>query len=239
MKNYTYITVVTTEQYLKGAIFLQESLRAVNSTYPLLVLVADHLANDPNLPYLDSYKFVPMLKFEHGCGPNAVRYFDTINKFHILKETSYDLLCWLDADMVIYSNLDFLFEKYADNLFSFKLYANRSEHYFSIEGNIFLLKPLGEQYFNDNIQNWALTWANDEEVFNFEIFQQFKSDSVMFERDDYQDRFFHGIGHIKYFNAFNSGAEILQLFRQKSPREISKVLKAWYEEIYEYVCDNT
>lgn len=239
MKRYTYITVVTTEEYLKGAICLQESLHAVESKYPLLVLVADHLKNSPHLQYLDSYKFVPMLKFKRNCGPNAVRYFDTINKFHILKETDYDTLCWLDADMIIYSNLDFLFSKYEGKPFVFKLYANRWERYFAIEGNIFLIKPLGEEYLNAHIQDWAKEWSNDEDVFNFEIFQDLKSDAVMFERSDYRHRFFHGIGKIKYFGAFKNGEEIKLLFQQKTPKEIADIFDAWYRTQYTQVCDNT
>ena len=117
MKKYTYITVVTTEEYLKGAICLQESLHAVKSKYPLLVLVTNNLKDSPHLQYLDLYKFVPLLKFEISCGPNAVRYFDTINKFHIFKEIEYDAVCWLDSDMIIYSNLDFLFTKLNSSCF--------------------------------------------------------------------------------------------------------------------------
>jgi alpha-N-acetylglucosamine transferase len=239
MKKYAYITVVTTEEYLKGAICLQESLRAVKSEYPLLVLVTNNLKDSPHLQHLDLYKFVPLLKFEISCGPNAFRYFDTINKFHIFKETEYDTVCWLDSDMIIYSNLDFLFTKYEGKPFVFKLYANRWERYFAIEGNIFLLKPMGEEYFNEHVHDWVKEWANDEDVFNFEIFQELKSEAVMFERSDYRNRFFHGVGKLKYFGAFKNGEEIKQLFRQKTPKEIANTLDAWYRANYDQVCDNT
>lgn len=62
-KKFGYVTLATTKEFLKGALFLHYSLKAVKSEYPLVVLVTENLKNEKCLQEFDSYKIVTHYKF--------------------------------------------------------------------------------------------------------------------------------------------------------------------------------
>lgn len=109
-KNY-WITCVTREEYLMGARVLLKSLRMVNSKYDLIVMVPKTLSvaslDGPNLIILP----IEFYSLPASCQTSYVfeRFADTWNKL-LCWTVDANMLCWLDADMLILKNMDDLFD---------------------------------------------------------------------------------------------------------------------------------
>lgn len=107
---YAYVTLATTEYFLKGARFLHHSLQKVKSKYPLIIMVTENLRpvikdNEYN------YHFIPYHKFEYQKGD---RYEDTINKLQYFNLLEYEKVFFIDADILIVDNIDDIFEAVSD-----------------------------------------------------------------------------------------------------------------------------
>ncbi len=119
--NRVWATLLTRSSYLPGAIILAETLKKHNSAHPLLVLVT------PSLPTsslraleLESHRnsllrvrpvepLVPSTA-QKPTSMIAARFEDTWTKLRVLELTSYDAVCFLDADIALYKNMDAIFD---------------------------------------------------------------------------------------------------------------------------------
>lgn len=116
----TYITLLSSDDYLPSVLVLNESLKRVNSLYPLTVAVTRDLSESTisalrkfkiNIEFidrftLDSEEFSVFLK-------NKPQILNTLSKVELFKLTNYDKLVYLDSDSIILKNIDDLF-KYPD-----------------------------------------------------------------------------------------------------------------------------
>ena len=109
----SYVTILTTPDYLRGVAVLSASLRRVRSRHPLYVLVTDDLdarASARAERYCSAVIRVP-------AGPNPVRgetyrhWNYTYSKLQIFGLTQFEKLVFLDADMLVCTNIDDLFER--------------------------------------------------------------------------------------------------------------------------------
>lgn len=122
MNKYAYITLLTNDSYIKGVLLLKESLRKVNSEYPLKCIVTTTGVSQSTLDILDKAKIeyflfdripTPDHIYKHNleCNPErAVVWKDVLTKFNIFKLTKFDKIIFLDADLLILKNLDHCFE---------------------------------------------------------------------------------------------------------------------------------
>ena len=133
-KNYAYTTLVTRANYLAGVIILAHTLRKQGSRYPLIVYYTTSLKQDA----------VRVLEFEapklnlilRPCDlllpPEhikvhliAERFRDTWTKLRVFDCVNYDTVCYLDADMAIYKNMDSVFSQ-SDQLPHDQIAANHA-----------------------------------------------------------------------------------------------------------------
>ena len=108
MNKYAYITLATSDWYIIYASYLQMSLKVVKSQYPLIVMITENVKDSKYLSLIDNYIIIPYHTF-----PNKTlvkRYENTINKFYMFNLTEYDKLIYLDSDLVLFQNVDNLFE---------------------------------------------------------------------------------------------------------------------------------
>lgn len=119
MANYSYITVLSTEEYLEGVLALALSLQRTGTKYPLTVLITDAISSQTeellmhsNLNVIRKNKIhIPesiSLKNQQGT---FSRWSNTFDKLLIFELTEFDKLVCLDSDMYIRKNIDELFEK--------------------------------------------------------------------------------------------------------------------------------
>lgn len=125
MAEFAYITLLTKSSYLAGVVILAYSLQRNQSSYPLIVCYTPSLSSD----------CVEALELEARHGTNIIlrlieplqppalsdrdliaeRFRDTWTKLRVfepwkgLNEKKFTRLCYLDADMMLLKNLDYIF----------------------------------------------------------------------------------------------------------------------------------
>lgn len=174
----TFVTLATNDFYLRGAYFLQETLKKVESKYPLLVMIPEELLNNPLSLKIDAIKIIKCYKFK-GCNN---KYADTLNKFQVYDLIEYEKIVFLDADLIAIKNIDFLFD-YDFNFFTDLYYPSR---YGSQEVlpflNCILLKP------KKNFFKKCLEINEKENVLDDEYFVKYFLFSKYFKENKYDDK---------------------------------------------------
>lgn len=150
-----YITLADSEEYLKCAYALALSLNRAKSAYPLYIMIPQNSISYNTFPIVENTKIVeiPLLMFN---SINSTADFNTtINKFFCVSYEEYDKVIFLDADIFIYFNIDFLFEQ------KFPIITLDKDE---IRGGIFGLKT--DKILLSFIINLAIRYnfSNDEEV---------------------------------------------------------------------------
>lgn len=107
---YAWTTLLTTVDYLPGVLLLNASLKRVASKYPLVIIISDTIAEEV-IPDLEAknclYYVVPDLQRMY----NGEHLFsiDMLMKFYSFELTDYKKVCYLDGDILILKNCDFVF----------------------------------------------------------------------------------------------------------------------------------
>lgn len=119
MKNYSYITVLSTEKYLEGALALAESLKRTKTKYPLSILITDNISKQVE-EKLINYNFKVIRKSKINV-PDSIKmkneqgkfshWTHTFDKLLLFELTEFDKLVYLDSDMYVRKNIDELFER--------------------------------------------------------------------------------------------------------------------------------
>lgn len=118
--NYTYITMINTDNYLNGALCLFESLRKVDSQYPFSILITSNVSKKSEI-ILKSYGVnvirnekrvnVPQYILAKNINHKMSHWNNVFDKLLIFEMTQFDKLIFLDSDMYVLENIDHLFEK--------------------------------------------------------------------------------------------------------------------------------
>lgn len=119
---FAYVTLLTTDNYYFGVLSLKLSLDKVKAQYPLVVLYTDEI----NQKYINELELLGCI-----CKKQTIQ-FDFRNnrwhqiylKFEAYKLIEYNKICFLDADMLILENIDYLFE--VDEPYIYEIYRNQS-----------------------------------------------------------------------------------------------------------------
>ena len=218
MKKYAYATFVQGESYLKPSLALLSSYKKNKMKYPFyLFYVENQVEEKIELKY---FKEIENLNINIYIIKIPTMYFNekqqdwyfncTIGKFEIFKLEQYDKIIFLDSDVIILENIDFLFEKYGN--FAAPVYDIFSrensllKHYYI--GFIFLIKPSKKLY--QYIHNNSIQWHDDEEVLYDFFYAPFKNDKeklneflLLNQKNNINDFLvYHDQGMPKYWNLF-------------------------------------
>lgn len=120
MNNYRYITLLSDDSYIFGVILLQESLKKVNTQYPLEVLVTPNVSKPVlnileqlNLTYYitDAIEKPEFVNYNKRIQPRFTKTWALcLTKLKIFGMTQFDKIIFLDSDIMVLKNLDNLFE---------------------------------------------------------------------------------------------------------------------------------
>ncbi|XP_068607639.1 glycogenin-1-like [Brachionichthys hirsutus] len=117
MSDQAFVTLVTNDSYAKGAMVLGQSLRNHNTTRKLVVLVGPHVG-DPCRDVLhsifDEVRLVDIMDSEDAAHLSLMKRPDlgvTFTKLHCWALTHYSKCVFMDADTLVLSNIDELFER--------------------------------------------------------------------------------------------------------------------------------
>lgn len=115
----TYVTLLSDASYLQGVLTLHYSLMQTYPAYPLLVLLNENASNHTQQALAQAkipFKILPKLNYsEHSNQtmqqrgwPSALN--NTADKLSVFTLTEYDKVVYLDADMLVLKNIDYLFD---------------------------------------------------------------------------------------------------------------------------------
>lgn len=156
---YIYTTLIANDDYILGALGLNQSLKKHKCQYPFIPIVTSN-CSEKSLQILKdnniSFKFVLNKEFQRKHPTNRYKY--TINKFYLLTFQEYEKICFLDADALVIQNIDFLFNKY-DELILYRK-DDGPEQLMLMSGTFFIVKPSLQKY-NFILQN-ILFYHEDE-----------------------------------------------------------------------------
>lgn len=117
-KRYTYVTLLSTSSYLQGVIMLNWSLRQVGSKYPLFVLCSDKIdkyclqqLERDGLNYLICSNHITCDVSKINLDYGYAHWNYTFDKLYIWSLTQFSKVVYLDTDMQVVRNIDFLFDK--------------------------------------------------------------------------------------------------------------------------------
>lgn len=112
-----FATFLTDGSYLPGIIALERSLKAVRSTYPLVVFYIETV-NKEDLSRIASFG-IQLVPVERIIPPDSVkkqnqengyaRWNETFSKIEIFRQIQFERIVLLDADMMVVNNIDHLF----------------------------------------------------------------------------------------------------------------------------------
>jgi Alpha-N-acetylglucosamine transferase len=113
-----FITVLSTNDYLKGVLLLNESIKNTNSKYRLVVLVTKSIS-DYSLTVLNLCNIESILieneVLVNLSGRNndssCSHWNNTFEKLQIFNQVQFDKVVYLDSDMFVIENIDELFDK--------------------------------------------------------------------------------------------------------------------------------
>ena len=108
---YSYVCVLSTNNYLEGVLVLNENLKQLKSQYPLLCLINKSITEETrrvlehfNIQYKECLSMFP----NHMNDNTRWKY--TFDKLNLFSLTEYKKIVYLDCDFLILENLDHLFE---------------------------------------------------------------------------------------------------------------------------------
>jgi len=119
MKENAYITLLTTDNYIYYVIGLFESWKVTNSKYKLYCAITNNISKKTlkileiiGMPYfyIDIEPLQPFIKRSQKLGM-VNKYQQASNKLALLGLTQFNKCVYLDSDMLVFHNIDDLFEK--------------------------------------------------------------------------------------------------------------------------------
>ena len=165
---YTYVCVLSTNNYLEGVLVLNENLKRLNSKYPLLCIINETITEESkniltkfNIKYKQLNKInydIENIKFSHWKNT-----FDKLNIFSLIE---YEKIVYLDLDFLILSNLDHLFG--IDNFSMVSDCQDEKKYYCSA---LMIIKPNLKDYNNlieicmNNLKN-QIADIGDQDIIN-------------------------------------------------------------------------
>lgn len=200
MNKYCWTTLLATDDYVWGVIGLHYSLQRVGTDYPFIVIATDNLKQETFDILIKAgieYRIFPYKSFV--CGFDYDHYNCTINKFYAWDFIEYDKVGFIDADVLINTNIDFFFRYQA--FCSMKYYypqINKADRVAGIYSFIFILEP--DKELEQRIFKEFVHYPDDETVL----------DALFFGNNNYLNHwlpndivfFFHDLNRKKYWDVY-------------------------------------
>lgn len=226
MKKYLYTTLVTNEKFLSGLLYFYEFWKRTNSKYEFIAMVTNNLTEEQ----LKKINHIPYKIIQYYTIKNDeyhARYSDTINKIQIFDFIEYDRICFIDTDIILFENLDYLLENFDDN-FEFCSSLNKGRDL--LRGEVFVIKP--KKNFCSYLlkQSWVFQQYDDENIFS----KLFRDNYLEYNFEYLSLKLWHDIGSIKYWEIFNFNSQIFSLLPYKFIKNFIAFYIQYKERLLEY-----
>ena len=222
MEKYLYTTLVTNEKFLNGLLYFYKFWKRTNSKYEFIAMVTNNLTEEQ----LKKINHIPYKIIQYYTIKNDeyhARYSDTINKIQIFDFIEYDRICFINTDIILFENLDYLLENFDDN-FEFCSSLNKGRDLF--RGEVFVIKP--KKNFCSYLleQDWVFQQYDDENIFS----KLFREEYLEYNFEYLNHKIWHDIGGIKYWELIKYNYKIFTLLPYNY---IKNFIKFWmaYKDI--------
>lgn len=115
MDDFSYVTIISTENYFIGALALYKSLKRVKSKYPLTILLSknidskiENILQQKDINYIRLTDSIEVTK--NNKDQEYLHWSNTFDKLFIFELIQFKKIIFLDSDMMIVNNIDHLFE---------------------------------------------------------------------------------------------------------------------------------
>lgn len=231
MSNYAYVTLVTKDSYLEGAHYLHHSLKRAHSKYPLIIMITEnieHLVDEQSTEY--NYRIIPYYRFE--CNTNSVNK-ECINKLYAFNFTEFDKIFFLDADNIVFENIDFIFDEGQQYEFLAGLGAwdnnAPSDTNWRVLGQCFLLTPEKNKFYKFLAEYDKQEIFSDEKAFALyfypNYYNEFTEDKIEIMGKLYK-KMHHDGGLLKYWTILTT-TEYKKYFNDFTEQEIHDYFKCY------------
>lgn len=116
-KNYSYVTLLSTDNFLMGVLMLYWSLRRVHTQYPLFVLCSDSVSvaakamlDKHHIAYQTLTSNISIDTNKINTDEGYGHWNHTFDKLFVWSLTQFDKVVYLDSDMQVIRNIDYLFD---------------------------------------------------------------------------------------------------------------------------------
>ena len=114
---YTYVTLLSSDDFLTGVVMLNWSLKRVKSAYPLLVLCSKSVSKNSLIFLRKRHLDCSVLEegivvdtSEVNTNEGYGHWNNTFDKLYVWSLTQYKKVVFLDSDMHVIKNIDYLFD---------------------------------------------------------------------------------------------------------------------------------
>lgn len=150
---YTFLSVLTSDDYLPGLLVLAYSLQKTGTAYPLLVLLTPTISLE-TLSTLDSYGITyKKLDYDFNNPTNVSkehRWFSTYSKIFAFGQTDYKKVVYLDVDMLVLRNIDELFTYRHLSATNAGGALPRKKHWSHMNSGLMVIEP-SQELFEDMV----------------------------------------------------------------------------------------
>ena len=141
-----YITLLSNDHYLKGAVGLKRALNRVKARYPLVCALAtgvsEHCKFELTKNGIECISFDKSALEKPLFSEGSFAHWDfTFDKLKIWELEQYETLVFLDSDMLILKNLDHLFEMKPFTSVCAGKSIPGHEHYKGLNSGLIVIKP--------------------------------------------------------------------------------------------------
>lgn len=107
----SWVTYADSDAYYNAAMVLWRSLKRVGTLFDFVVMVPRGFAVPTSDNECCRTVVIKDIFREQGANIACERFRHAINKIHVWTLCDYDMICWLDSDMIVLKNIDHLFSQ--------------------------------------------------------------------------------------------------------------------------------
>lgn len=118
--NQAYVTMVTSDSYVIGALVLAHSLRKLHTPKHIVCLITSSISTDKKFQLMDVFDFVVLVEELQSNDPVHLKLLQrpelgvTFTKMHVFNLVQYEKCVFLDADTLVLQSIDDLFDRNVD-----------------------------------------------------------------------------------------------------------------------------
>lgn len=154
----SYVTLLSTDSFLPGVLTLWRSLKDVNALFPLVVVINNKISTETkkelskrDIEYIE-YESVPYsedtrkyLVEEMGWREELLNVSD---KLHVFDLTQYDKIVYLDSDILVLKNIDYLFKYPHGSAASDGMEIVDTPYQQNFNAGVIVIEPNHEEYLS-------------------------------------------------------------------------------------------